>query len=379
MGNVKISQLDVATELAGSETIPVVQSAITKKTTAQDIANLNKTKTSTATSGAEYLDELTVNITPASSSSCQVTGRRVTINYSSNANSVSPGWIEALFKILNVTGTGAKDKVVADRCQINVTGGNVNTILCYEIGMNTIAAGTLVQNLVGFLLPDLSGIANINNVVNIFSGGSLHYKSKHINCGIYEKWLDVQTGEARVIWQEIGPSHAGFVAGRFYLPFGAFGSPTGVPIGANVVYTANIKIPARTTITGMTINYLVGIAASNARIALYYVSNGVPTKRIFESGNKSTATVGGGTITHTQTLVLESGIYCAQIICSAGITLPFINCDNLTLNGTSSLTTMTSNLVATPGGYGTLPDPSLALTLSTSPAQNSSPLFAITV
>jgi hypothetical protein len=51
MSNIKISQLPVSSELNGGEELPLVQGGVTKKTTAQDIANLASANITTASNG----------------------------------------------------------------------------------------------------------------------------------------------------------------------------------------------------------------------------------------------------------------------------------------------------------------------------------------
>ncbi len=221
--------------------------------------------TNTLISGTTASATIDVASNPSASSTQVVIGNRTQINHNSSNPMAVGGWLTADQSVVNTSGTGTIDKVVSHMSQVNLTGGNISSVLCYEAVISTLAASTLVGSFCGFYFPNLSGVLNITPNISTFAAFA-NQDSRAIiqNMGVY---LDSD------LKQVVAPCHPGIVAGRYYM------APYRVIAAANTVVgrwdASPVYVPARTTITKLGMGVSTANATTKARIGLYTSTSGM--------------------------------------------------------------------------------------------------------
>lgn len=268
---------------------------------------INNVFTDTGTSGTESKSSVTTTVTPSGNTTKTVFGWKSELSYNSSNNLTTGGWMSAAEKVVNTAGTGTLDKVVADMSQLNFTGGNVTSALCYEGVISTVAPGTAVGGCAIFYVPNMSGVANINNVSMMAAFQNDHVNAHILNRGRY---LDGDLVELSP------PYHGGLAAGRYYSSPAK--SMTQNAIAPNTIYVTYVTIPKRATITKLGFNVITAVSG-NAIMGLYKITDLTLTTLIAQTGNISTSTTGNkeGTINAT----IPAGTYALVAVFSGAPTI----------------------------------------------------------
>lgn len=310
-------------------------------TTLVDAALVSSSYTDTGTTGTVTKSTTTVDVTPTANSSRVVFARKVEINYSSNFNITTGGWLTASEKVINTEGSGTIDKLVADMTQLNLTGGNIAAAVGYEAEVSAIAASTLVGGYAGFYFPNLSGVANIGNITTIAALQNDHTNAHILNRG---KYLNGEMVELTP------PYHIGLLAGRYYSAPAK--SMTTNVMSPDVIYTTFITVPSRTTITKLGFNVTTGLAG-NGILGLYKVVGSTLTTLVAQTSSISTATTGEkeGTISAT----VDAGTYALVGVFSSASTLSWHEISSHAAIGASTATGYSEQAYIAPFTFGALP------------------------
>lgn len=236
------------------------------------------------------------NTVLTANSAAVIFGRRIQLNHNSTYNMTTGGYLCPVEFVLNTAGTGTHDKAVGQLTQLNLTGGNLTSVVGVESEIASLGASTLVSGYAAFFVPNLAGLPNVSNISQFGSFICQHVNSYSMNYG--------QTLNGQGI--EIAPPyHPGLVAGRYYTA--PHDNITTQAMAANIAYAVPIYIPERLT-TGIKLGFTVTTGAGNARISLWTAKGGTFSTLVAQSGSFSVATTGD----KEQTLsppVIDAGCY----------------------------------------------------------------------
>lgn len=317
----------------------------------------------TSASGASYILDQAVNVSPTTNSTNQVNMSRQKITYNSDFNMTSGGWLSTGLDVVDTLGVGTIDKIVGRYVQINPNGGNVTAILGLESAIGSVGVSTLIANYVAYYVPNLSGVANIANVQNFSSFVCDHYESSSRNAGKTLQSMNPLQGSS--ITQELAPVHGGVATGRYYLPYSATGGLSSSTLVAGLRYYVPFFVPERTTYTKIGLRVTTAIASSNMRLGIHHSEDGIPTTLIVDSGDLSTATAGAIEATINESL--EAGFYWLTLQSDNAIDTNFILIGELLgLSGSTTDNGMEILPFAGPTGYGVLPATAVGVTYTTS-------------
>ena len=252
--------------------------------------------TNTTTAGTSAQNTIDVAVQPTANSVQVTFGLRTQVTYNSSKNTGVGGYATASQDVVNTQGTGTHDKIVGKLTQLNMTGGNVNSAVGLESEIASLGASTTVGSYAAFLVPNLSGVANIGNVTNFYSFACQHVNSASLNMG--------RTLNGQLL--ELTPDyHPGLAVGRYYsAPYTTISTFT---ISTGTVYFVPVFVPARTTLTKLGFTVTTALASSSARLAIYDSVAGVPQNLVIDAGTVSTTTTGDKEITISKSL--EAGCY----------------------------------------------------------------------
>ena len=110
----------------------------------------------------------------------------------------------------------------------------------------------------------------------------------------------------------------GYVTGRYYPGFYFYQSGTNA-FAADTIYGHTFLIADAVTLTGITINVTATGTASNARIGIYNMENGIPTTLVADSGTLDVSTTGVKEAVISETL--DPGAYCMCAVMDGTVTM----------------------------------------------------------
>lgn len=264
----------------------------------------SRTYTNTTTSGVNYSEYIGVTVAPTDSSTSVTIASKVEMTVNTTNNITIGGYAVATQSVMNIGGTGTKDKIVVDMNQVAVTGGAINSLLHYEAVISSIDSGTTINGLVGYYVPNLSVVANIGNVLQYYAFKCDYTEAILHHQGVY--WNGSQT-------ELVAPNHPGLVAGRYYTP--PYMSLQATSLATGIVYFSPVFIPHRTTITKLGFTVTTAAAAGTmARLALYRMIAG-NFYLVLDAGEIATSTTGDKEITISQRV--DGGQYAIAVQFSA--------------------------------------------------------------
>lgn len=295
----------------------------------------------TVTSGTNPSSSKTISVSPNANSTQVVIGERIQINYSSSRNMQTNGYLLSGQDVINTAGTGTHDKIVGRLSQHNFTGGNISSAVGFEASISTLSATTQVGGYAGYYFPNLSGVANINNVGTLACFSNDEPRAIHRSAGPY----------VNADLRELAPSRsAGLVAGRYYTsPCGAV---TTNIITQNVIYVNYVYIPRRCTPTKLGCNVTTG-SAGNVIFGLYKVRDNTLTTLVTQTASISTGTVGEKEgVINTQ---IDSGVYAIVAVFSGTPTIGWHAINTNDMIGSNTSSGYSEQAYIQPFAFGALP------------------------
>ena len=309
---------------------------LTKQTSAAIQAFTNIQTSGIATNMTED-----VAVNPATNSTCVQIGNRIQMNFNSGSNVLPGGYMVCQETVLNTSGTGTHDKMVANMSQLNLAGGNVSAAVAYEAVISTVGAGTVVAGFAGFLFANVRGVPNITNV------GMLYAFCNQDTVAVIQS--DGPFLNATL--NEIGPSRsAGLVTGRYYSA--PMLSMTQNIVANNVLYVTYVYVPQRCTPTKLGC-YVATAATGNVIIGMYMVQNSVPTTLVAQTVSMSTGSTGA--VEGAVSTQIDSGVYAIVAVFSATPTMAWHQINNNDMIGNSAPTNYSEYTFFPSFTFGTLP------------------------
>lgn len=275
----------------------------------------SNTYTVTAVSGTVAAEAVDANYVPGANSTAVVFVRRDQLNFNTNRNLTSGGWLTAHQSVVNLgSSAGTVDKVVADFSQVNIDGAaQVNTVLLYEVSISRIAATANITAVVGFYFPNLRAVTNIGRIGTLVAFGN---DDTAAICRTLGPFFN------RTLQEFSPPYHPGLVPGRYYsAPYRLIGDAATT---AGFAACIPVHVPHTTTISEMGFIVTTGIASSQAVMALYTAEKGKVQNRIWQSTvGISTAT--SGAKTQSPNVEVSPGTYWLLLLTSANLTVKYHN------------------------------------------------------
>lgn len=246
----------------------------------------NRTYTDTATSGDAAQEKLSLFIQPTGDTTRVSTGSQVEVTYNSNNKILVGGYAVGRKTTMLVGGAGAKDKIVVDMNQTNVSGaGLIDKVLSYEAVISSIAANTFLKGYAAYYVPNLSQVPNIGNIATFYA-----FSCDHVDAIIQHAGTIINP-----VGAQYAPTfHLGLRPGRYYsAPYNVLAA---TQYAANTIYLSNVYVPHRAGIIELGFTVTAAGTATKARMGLYQVANGAIIARARTSeidvtapGNKSGA------------------------------------------------------------------------------------------
>jgi hypothetical protein len=294
-----------------------------------------------ATSGTAAKAGLTTSVSPTANTTQVLINYRSQINYNSSSNVTTGGYLCAGQDVINTSGTGTHDKMVARMAQMNLTGGNVSAAVGFESVISQIGAGTAISGLALYYVPNMASVANFGNIGTVAAFSNDEPRAILRSAGPF---LNADL-------RELSPSnHIGLIAGRYYSAPAK--SMTQSAVAANVIYVTYVHVPHRTTITRIGFDVATA-SAGNARIGMYKVANGALTSLVVQGANLDTGTTGvKESVISAQ---VDSGIYAVVAVFSATPTIRWHEINGNSMTGALSSSGFSEQAYITPFSFGALP------------------------
>lgn len=273
----------------------------------------SNTYTVTAISGTVAAEAVDVNVVPSANSTAVVFARRDQVNFNTNRNILSGGWLTAHQSVVNLgASAGTVDKVVADFAQVNIDGtAQVNTVLMYEVSVARVNAAANITGVVGFYFPNLRAVANIGRIGTLAAFAS---DDPVAICRIAGPFFN------RTLQEFAPPYHPGLVPGRYYsAPYRLIGDAATT---AGFAACIPVHIPHTCKISEMGFIVSTAIASSQAVMALYTSEKGKVQNRIWQSAT-AISTASTGTKTQAPNVEVSPGTYWLLLLTSANLTVKF--------------------------------------------------------
>lgn len=290
----------------------VLVSGVQKELPVGDQVPANTVYTDTGTSGTRAKVANDVTVSPTGNSASVVFGRRDQITWSSTYNLTSGGWLTANESVVNLTGSGTIDKVVANLAQVNATHtGTATAVLGYEAEIAAVAAGTTVAGFCGFYFPTLRNVANIGNVVSLgafVNDDPIAFsrtKGQFFNSTL----------------QEFAPPyHPGLLANRYYsAPHRFIGDGT---VQGGIGVFVPVYIPHRCTVAKLGFRVSgTAVGAARAVMAIYTAEKGKIQNLVWQSAEINAGTLGDKEV--TPNVQVDAGTYWLCILPNTNFTASF--------------------------------------------------------
>ena len=259
----------------------------------------------TLTSGAGVKNRIVTHTSPATSTTRISVGTEIKHTYDGAGAQASGGYPNPLEVTQAIDSTASIDKsvVIFGKTDFLKPGTTVFGI-GIEAGISAIHSGASIPLYAHFLTPNLRGLANINNITQLFS---------MLNQDTGAMWMN-QGRTVDADYNEFAPAHGiGLNTGRIYSA-DITGNYSGTGVAANRVYFTFVQVPHRATIATLVLDITVG-GAGNGRLALYKVGSGGVAARVAAGTEFSTASA--TTIQSTINTEVNAGTYAIAVTFSA--------------------------------------------------------------
>lgn len=193
------------------------------------------------------------------------------------------------------------------------SGSTASKVLGSEVIINSIAPTATIGDFVGYLVPDLSAVPNIDRVQNFHC-----FASEMPNAPIRIRGPYLRLNSSMQI-QELAPSRIGVQTAQRQWCTGKvmYAEAAIQALPAGVVCVGAIFLAKRSKLTQLGI-YLGQGAAGQGKLAVYRQSpQGFLGVKLWESGNIST--IGNGNKTASPNIVLESGLYLVAFLANSAV------------------------------------------------------------
>lgn len=282
-------------------------------TMSRHLLTTSVTYTATATSGTVASESVDVDVVPSANSTAVVFARRDQVNFNTNRNLLSGGWLTAHQSVVNLgASAGTVDKVVANFAQANVnSAAAVNTILLYEVSIAAVAAAAQINGAVGFYFPNLRAVPNIGRITTLAAFANDDPVAICRTLGPFYN---------RSLQEFAPPYHPGLAPGRYYsAPYRLIGDAA-----TTGGFAACIPVYIPHTVTIAEIGFIVStaVAGSQAVMAIYTAEKGKVQNRIWQSPTGiSTATTGNKT--QAPNVEVAPGTYWLLLLTSVNLNIKY--------------------------------------------------------
>lgn len=262
---------------------------------------------SAAVSGVAVGGDVSLNVNNAADSTAVYYAHRSQLNYTVNFDILSGGWLSAYGGMVNVTGNGDIDKVVAAFSQTHLSNnGIVKSALGYEAVLSTVGANADVRAWAAYYVPTMRSVANIDTVDTL--GAFINDDPKAVSWTMSSFFNSTK--------QEFSPAnHTGIIPGRVYSA--ACSSFVEGQLNPGYVYLIPVTIPHRTNVSSMGIRISTASAAGGKmRLGIYGNIGGKVSGKKFGSNEIAIDSTGIKEIAITD-VTLDAGVHWLALTVSA--------------------------------------------------------------
>lgn len=264
-------------------------------------------------SGTVAAEAVDVDVVPTANSTAVVFARRDQVNFNTNRNLLSGGWLTAHQSVVNLgSSAGTVDKVVADFAQVNIDGNaQVNTVLLYEVSIARVASAASINGVVGYYFPNLRAVTNIGRIGTLAAFAN---DDPLAICRTLGPFFN------RTLQEFAPPYHPGLAPGRYYsAPYRLIGDAATT---AGFAACIPVYVPHTTTISEIGFIVSTAQAGSQAVMALYTAEKGKVQNRVWQSAT-GISTASTGAKTQAPNVEVSPGTYWLLLLTSVNLNIKY--------------------------------------------------------
>lgn len=209
--------------------------------------------------------QLIVTVDPSGPSDRNLSARRDDVTFVSENDMEATSFLNAHTAGISINSLGNVDFTAGYNSRLSLSSdGDINNAYGYYFGLDSIGTTNAVQNLYGYVFPDLSTVPNQSNIINKVAFANLDSQASVVNYGKY-----VNKNGAEVV----PANHPGLNPSAYYT--GEYSVTAVKALAANTFYFIPMFVPHSCTVDTLSVNVHSGtLTGGSLQLSIYKLSNG---------------------------------------------------------------------------------------------------------